>query len=190
MRHNRQTWKLGRKGEHRLAMLRNLATSLFEHERIHTTAGRAKALRPFAERLITLSRREGLHARRLVARDIQNRDVVKKLFDTLAARYNGRSGGYTRLMRLGPRWGDGAEMAVVELVGSELKIEKKEDKKKRRRGGEEPKTGKATGARPEGREGGREGARSEHEHTRAVQPRPSGAGGRRDRGTGTTKKGQ
>jgi large subunit ribosomal protein L17 len=188
MRHNRQTWKLGRKGEHRLAMLRNMATSLFEHERIHTTAGRAKALRPFAERLITLARREGLHARRLVARDIHNRDVVKKLFDSLAARYHGRSGGYVRLMRLGPRWGDGAEMAAVELVGSELKLEKKEDKKKRRRaGGEEPKADKAAGGRPEG---GREVARGEHEHTRAVQPRPTGAGGRRDRGTGTTKKGQ
>jgi hypothetical protein len=126
-----------------------------------------------------------------VARDIQDRDVVKKLFDSLAARYNGRSGGYVRLMRLGPRWGDGAEMSVVELVGSELKLEKKEDRKKRRRtGGEEPRSGKAAGGRAEGHEPGREGGKVEHEHTRPVQPRPTGAGGRRDRGTGMTKKGQ
>ena len=191
MRHRRHTWKLGRTGAHRLATLRNMATSLFEHERIHTTAGKAKALRPFAERLISLAKREGLHARRQVASQIADRGVVKKLFDTLSPRYHDRPGGYTRLLRLGSRYGDGAEMALVELVGSELKLEKKDDKKKRRR--EKPEAqaaskGKAAAGKPEGPEAGREGGPSGHERTHV---HPSAAkGGRRDRGAGMTKKGQ
>ncbi len=134
MRHRKSGWKLGRTGEHRQATLRNLATSLFRHERIQTTAGRAKALKPFAEKLIGLAKREGLHARRLVASEIADKAVVKKLFDTLSARYHDRPGGYMRLLHLVPRLGDGAEMAVVELVGSELKVETKPERKKRRRG--------------------------------------------------------
>jgi large subunit ribosomal protein L17 len=134
MRHRKSGWKLGRKGEHRHAMLRNMATSLFQHERIQTTVGRAKALRPYAERIIGLAKREGLHARRLVAGHIADRSVVKKLFDTLSARYHDRPGGYTRVLKLGPRFGDGAEMALVELVGSELKIESESERKKGRRG--------------------------------------------------------
>ncbi len=186
MRHRKHGWKLGRTTAHRTAMLRNLATSLFEHERIQTTAGRAKALRPFAERLITLAKREGLHARRLVARDIDNRAVVKKLFDSLSARFHDRQGGYTRLLHLGPRFGDGAEMALVELVGSELKIDKKDDKAKRRKAAPKPEKG----ARPAAPDAVRDGGRGEHEHTHALQQPAAGKGGRRDRGTGMTKKGQ
>ena len=145
MRHRKSGWKLGRKGEHRQAMLRNMATSLFQHERIQTTAGRAKALRPYAERIISLAKREGLHARRLVSSHIANRAVVKKIFDTLSARYLDRSGGYTRILKLGPRFGDGAEMALVELVGSELKIETKPESKKGRRRGAKPKAKDAPG---------------------------------------------
>lgn len=145
MRHRKSGWKLGRKGEHRQAMLRNMATSLFQHERIQTTAGRAKALRPYAERIISLAKREGLHARRLVSGHIADRAVVKKIFDTLSARYLDRSGGYTRILKLGPRSGDGAEMALVELVGSELKIETKPVSKKGRRRGAKPKAEDAPG---------------------------------------------
>ncbi len=97
-------------------MLRNLATSLFRHERIETTTAKAKELRPYAERLITLARRGDLHARRLVARKIQDREVLGKLFDEISARYAERPGGYTRILKLGNRKGDAAEISLIELV--------------------------------------------------------------------------
>lgn len=97
-------------------MLSNMATSLFEHEQIRTTTAKAKELRPFAERLITLARRGDLHARRRAARTIRDRRALKKLFDTLGPRYAERNGGYMRILKLGRRKGDGAEMAVVQLV--------------------------------------------------------------------------
>jgi large subunit ribosomal protein L17 len=143
MRHRVAHRKLGRVTPHRTALLRNLAVALFERERIRTTLMKAKELRPFAEKLITLARREDdrLHARRLAARDVQNAAILKKLFDDLGARFAARKGGYTRILRLGPRQGDGAEMAIVELIGSEYKPEKKDAKK-----GESSEKGKATGA--------------------------------------------
>jgi large subunit ribosomal protein L17 len=104
---------------HRTALLRNLSTELFRHERIRTTLMKAKELRPFAERLITLSKRETLHARRLVLRDIHDKDVVAKMFDTISSRFAQRPGGYTRIVKLGPRRGDSAEMALIELIGAE-----------------------------------------------------------------------
>ncbi|MGH9797349.1 MAG: 50S ribosomal protein L17, partial [Candidatus Polarisedimenticolia bacterium] len=119
MRHNAGYRKLGRTSSHRRALLRGLATDLFRHERLRTTLPKAKELRPFAERLITLARRDDLHSRRLVLRQIADQDVVKKLFDTLAPRFATRPGGYTRTLKLGSRRGDGADMAIVELVGSE-----------------------------------------------------------------------
>ena len=120
MKHRIAGRKLGRSTEHRLALLRNMSTSLFAAERIRTTLGKAKELRPFAERLVTLAKRETLHARRQVLRHIHDRAVVGKLFDTLSARYAQRPGGYTRIVRLGPRRGDSAEMAILELVGAEV----------------------------------------------------------------------
>jgi large subunit ribosomal protein L17 len=133
MRHRVAHRKLGRVTPHRTALLRNLATALFERERIRTTLMKAKELRPYAERLITLAKREDgrLHARRLVLRDIQDPTVVKKLFDSLGARFATRPGGYTRILRLGPRKGDGAEMAIVELLGSEYKPVQKDEKGKK-----------------------------------------------------------
>jgi large subunit ribosomal protein L17 len=130
MRHRVAHRKLGRITPHRIALLRNLATALFEKERIRTTLPKAKELRPFAERLITLAKREEdrLHARRLAARHIQDPAVVKKLFDTIGSRFATRPGGYTRILRLGPRKGDGAEMAYLELVGFEYKPPTKEGK--------------------------------------------------------------
>ena len=116
MRHRRKRGKLSRTTEHRRATLRNLARSLFLHERITTTVEKAKALRPFAERLITRARHDSVHARRIVARDLQDRDVVKLLFDEIAVRFTERPGGYTRVLKLGPRRGDNAEMAIIELV--------------------------------------------------------------------------
>jgi large subunit ribosomal protein L17 len=93
-----------------------MATSLFRHERIETTTAKAKELRPMAERLITLARRGDVHARRLAGRKIQDRDVLGKLFDDIAPRYAERPGGYTRILKLGHRKGDGAEMSLIELV--------------------------------------------------------------------------
>jgi large subunit ribosomal protein L17 len=134
MRHRVAYRKLGRITPHRIAMLRNLATALFERERIRTTLMKAKELRPYAERLITLAKRDDdrLHARRRVLRDIHDASIVKKLFDTLGARFASRPGGYTRILRLGPRRGDGAEMAIVELIGSEYQPAKKDEKGKKK----------------------------------------------------------
>jgi large subunit ribosomal protein L17 len=134
MRHRVAHRKLGRVTPHRLALLRNLATALFERERIRTTLPKAKELRPFAEKLITLAKREDgrLHARRLAARQLQDPAVVQKLFDTIGARFATRPGGYTRILRLGPRQGDGAEMAYLELVGYEYKPAGKPEKTARK----------------------------------------------------------
>ena len=130
MRHRVAHRKLGRTTPHRTALLRNLATALFERERIRTTLPKAKELRPFAEKLITLAKREDgrLHARRQAARQIQDPAIVKKLFDTIGARFATRPGGYTRILHLGPRKGDGAEMAYLELVGYEYKPAGKDGK--------------------------------------------------------------
>jgi large subunit ribosomal protein L17 len=128
MRHRVAFRKLGRVTEHRIAMLRNQASALIQHERIQTTVPRAKELRPFVERIISVAKRSlaasaqpshRVTARRVVGEDIADREVVRKLFDTVAPRYVDRAGGYTRLLRLGHRRGDGAEVAEVELVGSE-----------------------------------------------------------------------
>src|SRR3954452_13475264 len=129
MRHRVAHRKLGRVTEHRIAMLRNQATALLRYEHLTTTVPRAKELRPFVERLITIAKRgvaggekngHALTARRLVMQDLQDREVVTKLFDTIAPRFAERPGGYTRLLRLGFRKGDSAEVAQVELIGSEF----------------------------------------------------------------------
>ncbi len=116
MRHRKKGRGLSRSPSHRKALLRNMATSLFRHERISTTTAKAKELRPYAERLITLAKRGDLHARRLAGRRIADREVLGKLFDDLGPRYTERPGGYTRILKLGTRKGDGADMALIELV--------------------------------------------------------------------------
>lgn len=125
MRHKIAGRRLNRTTEHRISMMRNLSTSLFRHERIKTTLPKAKELRSFAEKLITISRKESLHARRQVMRHIHDKEVVAKLFDTLSARYASRPGGYTRIIKIGPRRGDDAEMAYIELVGAEVEVSEK-----------------------------------------------------------------
>jgi large subunit ribosomal protein L17 len=116
VRHRKKGRQLSRTASHRRATLRNLATSLFRHERIETTTAKAKELRPYAERLITLARRGDLHSRRLAGRKIQDRQVLGKLFDDIAPRYAERPGGYTRILKVGNRKGDAAEMSLIELV--------------------------------------------------------------------------
>ena len=128
MRHNVAYRKLGRLTAHRISMLRNQAAALIRHERIETTVPKAKELKPYVERLITIAKRgnaagnadgKALSARRLVLADIPDKEVVAKLFDTIAPRFADRPGGYTRLLRIGFRRGDAAEVAQLELVGSE-----------------------------------------------------------------------
>jgi large subunit ribosomal protein L17 len=201
MRHRTSHRKLGRVTEHRIAMLRNQAHDLLLHERIETTVPRAKELRPFVERIITIAKRgvaggdangKSLHARRLVLRDIPDRDVVSKLFDTIAPRFEGRPGGYTRILRLGFRRGDSAEVAQIELVGSEYDPNAETDTK----GGSETARKKTVGGRLRAaaeRLRGRkteaaEGEAAEEAGRKAKPARPKGgakAGGKTDtRGKG------
>ena len=124
MRHNSSGRKLGRKTGHRLAMFRNQLASLVASERIVTTISKAKELRPIVEKMVTQGRRDSVHARRLVGRWIQSRDLVRKLFEEIAPRFATRPGGYLRIVKLGSRQGDGAEMAVLEFVDFQLKKKK------------------------------------------------------------------
>jgi len=116
MRHQVKGRKLGRSPAHRKALFRNQLSSLVKAERIRTTLQKAKELRPLAEKVVTQGKRDTLHARRQVNRLISDRELVKKLFDEIAPRYHERPGGYTRIIKLGPRQGDGAEMAYLEFV--------------------------------------------------------------------------
>jgi large subunit ribosomal protein L17 len=116
MRHQAKGRQLSRTSEHRAALLRNLATSLMLHGGIETTVAKAKELRPYAERLITLARRGDLHARRLAAQKIREREALSRLFAEIGPRFAARPGGYTRILKLGHRPGDGAEMARIELL--------------------------------------------------------------------------
>ena len=133
MRHARGYRRLNRTHEHRKALFANMAGSLIEHEQIKTTLPKAKELRPFAEKIITLAKREGtaaqrVHARRMAARDIHDPLVVKKLFDVIGSRFQTRNGGYTRIVKLGHRPGDNADTALIELVGYEYKAKEKAPK--------------------------------------------------------------
>ena len=149
MRHNVAHRKLGRVTEHRLALLRNQATALLRHERIETTMPKAKELRPFVERLITVAKRglaagnangRTLAARRMVLVDLVDKDVVGKLFETIAPRFAERPGGYTRILRVGYRRGDSAEVAQVELVGSEYNPKSAEQKEAEKAAGAKTKS--------------------------------------------------
>jgi large subunit ribosomal protein L17 len=116
MRHRKDGYKLGRLTQHRWAMFRNLLTGLFRHERIETTEAKAKAVRGLADHVITLAKRENLHARRQVLSLVPDSEVVGRIFDTIVARFGDRHGGYTRIIRMGVRRGDAAPMVLLELV--------------------------------------------------------------------------
>jgi large subunit ribosomal protein L17 len=116
MRHRAKGRQLSRTSTHKRALLNNMAASLFEHGRVVTTEAKAKELRPFAEKLITLARRGDLHARRLVERRIKDRDTLGKLFTEIGPRFASRPGGYTRILKMGHRPGDGADIARIELL--------------------------------------------------------------------------
>lgn len=120
MRHNKAGRRLGRTTSHRIAMFRNMVTSLLNHERVVTTDAKAKEIRSIAEKMITLGKRGDLHAMRQAAAYIREKSVVTKLFSTIAPRYQERQGGYTRIIKLGQRLGDAAPLSVIELVQEEV----------------------------------------------------------------------
>ena len=196
MRHRVAYRKLGRVSDHRIAMLRNQATALLRYEHLTTTVPRAKELRPFVERLITIAKRgvagrgQGapgkgdshanghlLTARRLVMQDLQDREVVGKLFDTLAPRFSDRPGGYTRLLRLGYRKGDSAEVAQVELIGSEYNPKAKADKEAAAT--EEKPKAKGVGGRLRAAAERLRGGAKKDEDSPKVQSKPTKGGGRK-----------
>jgi large subunit ribosomal protein L17 len=129
MRHTKKTIKLGRKSEHRNLLLANQVCSLIEHSRIRTTLAKAKAVRPFAERMITLGKRNDLHARRLAFAFLRQKEAVRKLFADVAPRSGSRQGGYVRIIKLGPRASDSALMAYIEWVDQPLVEEKPAEEK-------------------------------------------------------------
>ena len=133
MRHLVKGKKLRRNTSHRKALFRNLVTSFLEKERIRTTLAKAKAARPLAEKMITMAKNDTLHARRRALRFIYKKTVVRKLFEELGPRFSERPGGYTRIVKIGPRSGDGAEMAMLELIGSEYVKKEKKKKEKRKK---------------------------------------------------------
>jgi len=145
MRHRNDGYKLGRVTQHRWALFRNLLVALFRHERITTTEAKAKAMRGLADHMVTLAKRENLHARRQVLAMVPDTEVVGRLFDTIAARFADRNGGYTRIIKAGPRPGDGAPMVFLELVDraeTPKDTEKKGEKKERAPKGEAGATGR------------------------------------------------
>lgn len=131
MKHGVSGYKLKRDGGSRKALLKGLVTSVIEHERVITTVPKAKAVQPLVEKMITLAKRDTLHTRRQAAAFLETPAAVQKLFDKLGTRFGQRSGGYTRVVRLGFRKGDGAEQAMLELVGSEL-VKRAAERAKRR----------------------------------------------------------
>jgi large subunit ribosomal protein L17 len=131
MRHQKKTVKLGRTAEHRRALLANQVCSLIEHQRIRTTLAKAKAVRPIAERMVTLGKNGSIHARRTALAVLRQKNAVKKLFDDIAQRSAQRNGGYTRIIRLGQRKSDSAPMAFVEWVDAERVVEQKPLKEKK-----------------------------------------------------------
>jgi large subunit ribosomal protein L17 len=126
MRHRNEGRKLSRNTSHRRALLRNLVTSLLEHGRLMTTLPKAKEIRPLAEKMITLGKRDSLHARRQVHSYLLKDATAKMVFDTIAPKFAERKGGYSRIIKLGNRKGDGADLAIIELLGSELETKKAE----------------------------------------------------------------
>src|SRR5438046_5063196 len=145
-RHRKKTLKLGRKAEHRKALLVNQVCSLIEHQRIATTLAKAKAVRPLAEKMVTLGKNGSIHARRTALAVLRQKDAVKKLFDDIAQRSAERNGGYTRIIRLGRRKSDSAPMAFIEWVDAEQGVEEKpaKEKKAKRKGAEQKPHRKAT----------------------------------------------
>jgi large subunit ribosomal protein L17 len=204
MQHNRAGRKLGRTTAHRKSLFRNQLSSLITHERIQTTLPKAKDLRPLIEKMVTLGKRGGLHARRLVLKTIPEATTVKKLFEEIAPRFQSRTGGYTRILKLGRRLGDGAEMAIIEFIDfdwahrqAEKKVAAKAAEEKKQSLLERAKklvSGKGDGDKNDKAEKKAEGAEAEGEAEKKPKPpvekkkgytAPKGPKGSGPRGGGT-----
>jgi large subunit ribosomal protein L17 len=159
MRHQKKTVRLGRKAEHRKALLANQVCSLIEHQRIKTTLAKAKAVRPLAERMVTLGKNGSLHARRMAFATLRQKDAVKKLFNQIAPASTERNGGYTRIVRLGQRQSDSASMAFIEWVDSPVAVEEKPAEEKKATKEKAPKAETKTETKP--KEAKREEAKAE-----------------------------
>lgn len=146
MRHNMSGRKLNRTSAHRKALFMNLANALIKHEQIQTTLPKAKELRPYVEKLITLGKRGDLHARRQAISTLQDKVVVEKLFSAIAERYKERSGGYTRVLKAGFRYGDNAPLAIIELVDRDVEAKGKDSGPELPTGGDEPEAEKKAAA--------------------------------------------
>ncbi len=175
MQHNRAGRKLGRTTAHRKSLFRNQLSSLITHERIQTTLPKAKDLRPLAEKMVTLGKRGGLHARRLALRSLPEAGTVKKLFEEIAPRFKERAGGYTRILKLGRRPGDGAEMAILEFIDFDF-AQRQAEKKVAQKAAEEKKASllekakklvAGKGGEEKKAEGGEEGAEGEKAEKKA-----------------------
>jgi large subunit ribosomal protein L17 len=157
MRHQKKTVRLGRKADHRKALLANQVCSLIEHRRIKTTLAKAKAVRPLAEKMVTLGKNGSIHARRMAFATLRQKDAVKKLFDEIAPASTERNGGYTRIIRLGPRHSDSASMALIEWVDATATVEEtpaedKKGKKKEPKAEPKQKEPKSEEAKPQAEE--------------------------------------
>ena len=168
MRHQKKTVRLGRKAEHRKALLANQVCSLIEHRRIKTTLAKAKAVRPIAERMVTLGKDGSIHARRTAFATLRQKDAVKKLFDEIAPASMDRNGGYTRIIRLGQRHSDSASMALIEWVDATAVVEEKpaEEKKEKKK---EPKA--ETKTEPQAKEPKTEKVEAKAEEKTAEEPK-------------------
>jgi large subunit ribosomal protein L17 len=170
MRHRVKGRKLGRTAEHRLATLRNLASSLLKHKKIKTTIAKAKELRSFVEPLITKAKTDSVAARRYVASDIQDRNLVKELFTDIVAKIGDRPGGYTRIVRLGQRRGDAAELALIELVDYSGIVKAKAPKKSK--GEETPKTEETKAEASEEKKEAKKTKESKSKESKPKAPKP------------------
>lgn len=174
MRHSVSGRKLNRTTSHRLAMFRNMVTSLLQHERVYTTAAKAKEIRRWADWMITLGKRGDLHARRQALQIVRDKKVVAKLFADLAQRYQARSGGYTRTVKIGFRAGDSAPISIIELVAGET--EKKKKRKGKKEGAAQPARKKAAPAKPAKEKKAEEEKREAAAPVEASQPKANQGG--------------
>jgi large subunit ribosomal protein L17 len=175
MRHQKKTIKLGRTAEHRKALLANQVCSLIEHQRIKTTLAKAKAVRPLAERMVTLGKNGSIHARRTALATLRQKNAVKKLFDDIAPKSAERNGGYTRIVKLGQRRSDSAPMAFIEWVDMAEVVETKpveEKKAKRKKAEPEPKRAEPERAEPKGEEPAAREEESADAPVPAGEPKP------------------
>ena len=166
MRHQKKTIKLGRTADHRRALLANQVCSLIEHERIKTTLAKAKAVRPLAERMVTLGKRGSIHARRTAFAVLRQKDAVKKLFDHIAPRTTTRNGGYTRIVRLGPRMSDSASMAFLEWVDAAPATDEKPAEEKSKKSKKEPAAKATPATEPAAKEQGKTAAAADEPKTK------------------------